>query len=247
MKRPPSATSKTPALIIYLLDVSKSMNEQLDGRPKIDHVSEALKGILGTMVKRSTKGEVISKRYRIAMCAYSEAPHDILGGVISIDELALKGYPQLTAQSSTNAASAFRWARDLLRHELPKTKECPAPLVCHLTDGAHTGEDPAPIAGEIMQMSNDDGNVLIENIYVGPALTAKPLGDARQWPGLFSVDEIVNPHAAHLFEMSSRLPETYAALLAEEGYNMKPGCHMLIPGTNQELIRLAFTMSGVTH
>jgi len=95
-------------------------------------------------------------------------------------------------------------------------------------------------------MSNDDGNVLIENIYVGPDLTAKPLGDAKQWPGLFSVDEIVNPHAAHLFEMSSLLPEPFAALLAEEGYKVKPGSRMLIPGTNQALIQLAFTISGAT-
>ena len=36
------ATSKTPALIIYLLDVSGSMGDEIDGKPKIEIISDAL-------------------------------------------------------------------------------------------------------------------------------------------------------------------------------------------------------------
>ncbi len=68
------ATAKTPALIIYLLDVSGSMDERLDGQPRIDHVNKALNGVLTQMVFRSTKGVVVSPRYRIALIAYSDNP-----------------------------------------------------------------------------------------------------------------------------------------------------------------------------
>jgi hypothetical protein len=240
------ATSKSPALIIYLLDVSGSMGGQLDGASKIDHVNQAIEKVLVRMVARSTKGETVAPRYRVAMCAYASAPQDILGKVLAIDELAKKGRPRLSATSSTDTAAAFMWARDLLRQELPNMKGHPAPMVCHLTDGGFTGADPAPIAREIMQMSNGDGNVLVENIYVGPNLTAQPITDASRWAGLTNVGEVRDPNAARLYAMSSPLPQSYAEVIAEEGYNLQAGVPMLIPGTNKELIELAFAMSGAT-
>ncbi len=44
---------------------------------------------------------------------------------------------------------------------------CPAPLVCRMTDGQYSGHDPEPVAREIMSMRNNDGNVLLQNIYDG--------------------------------------------------------------------------------
>ena len=64
------ATSKTPALIIYLIDVSGSMEENLDGAQKIQHVNNAIEGVLIRMIQRSTKGEVISPRYRLSLVLY---------------------------------------------------------------------------------------------------------------------------------------------------------------------------------
>src|SRR5262245_37851549 len=93
------ATQKTPALIIYLLDVSGSMEQPLDGAPKIAHVNKALQKVLVRMVRRSTKGELVAARYRIAMIAYSTTPLDILPGIKTIDELAKLGAPQLTASN----------------------------------------------------------------------------------------------------------------------------------------------------
>jgi uncharacterized protein YegL len=240
------ATGKTPALIIYLIDISGSMSESLDGMPKIEHVNQAIEKVLVRMVQRSTKGEVISPRYRLAMAAYSDNPIDILGGIQTIDDVAKKGRPKLSATSLTNTHSAFTWARDLLKQELPNLNGQPAPMVCHLTDGQFTGSDPTPIAQEIMQMSNDDGNVLIENIYVGPNLTHQPITDAESWPGLSDVSELNNQYAQQLFHISSPLPGSYADVIQEEGYKLNAGSRMLIPGTNKELIELAFAMSGAT-
>lgn len=245
------ATAKSPALVIYLLDVSKSMNEPFDGTSKISHVNESLNSVLSQMVERSTRGELISKRYHVAMSAYSDTPNDLLGGIMTIDEIAKKGRLELTTLNLTDTAAAFAWARDLLKTELPKRNghdpTHPTPMVCHLTDGYYTGDDPEPIAQEILQMTTDDGNVLIENIYIGPNMTRETIGDPKAWPGIFDVNELSDPYAQKLFNISSPLPEPYADFInVEAGYNLKPNCKMLIPGNNKELIELAFAMSGLT-
>lgn len=240
------ATGDTPALIVYLIDISASMNQPLEGRSKIDWVNEAIERILITMVKRSTKGAIISPRYRVAMAAYSEEVYDILGGILPINEVVKLGHPTLSTDSATDTKLAFEWARDLLEAELPKLDDCPAPMVCHLTDGAYTHGDPAPIAHQIMQMENPDGNVLVENIYVGADLTYSPINDVEEWTGILEANELKNPHAQNLFRLSSNLPNGYANVLAEEGYSLSAGSRMIIPGSNSDLIELAFAMSQAT-
>ena len=81
------ATSKTPALIIYLLDVSASMSQPLGDRRRIDVVGDALQAALRTMVFRSTKGSRLSPRYRIAMIAYSDHVYDLLDGIKAVDQV----------------------------------------------------------------------------------------------------------------------------------------------------------------
>jgi Mg-chelatase subunit ChlD len=240
------ATRVSPALVIYLIDISASMRDKLNGLPKIEHVNQAIGKVLRRMVQRSTKGEIISPRYRLAMVAYSDQPLDILGGVQTIDQVVQRGKPRLSADATTDTAAAFIVARDLLGQELPNLQGHPAPMVCHLTDGQFTGSDPEPIAQEIMRMSNDDGNVLVENIYIGPELTTQPISDIETWPGVLDVSELKNQYAQKLFDMSSPLPDSYASVINEEGYALRPGSRMLIPGTNYDLIELAFVMSGAT-
>ena len=166
------ATRNTPALIIYLLDISGSMGERFESGVKIDYVNRAIAGALQRMIQRSTRGELISPRYRIAMAAYSDSVFDMMPGIEPIDQVASRGTPRLSPTNSTNTYAAFEWARELLRRELPNLRGKPAPMVCHLTDGEYTTGtgDPEPLAAEIMQMGNDDGNVLLENIFVGPDL-----------------------------------------------------------------------------
>jgi len=244
------ATSKTPALIIYLLDCSASMGEDLDGEPKIEHVNRALQKVLAKMVQRSTKGEIVSPRYRVAMIAYSDATYDLLSGVKAIDEVVQKGTPTLSTMSMTNTEAAFTEARRILQQELPQLQggdlAHPAPLVCHMTDGEFTGGDPEPVVQDIMQMSVDDGPVLVENIYLGTELTTQPIQSSSQWRGVNDPSQLSDPYVQSLFRMSSELPASYAAVLQEFGYGVEAGARMLIPGTNRDLVELAFTMSGAT-
>ncbi|GEM_PF-7037618 len=90
------ATSKTPALVIYLIDISASMTLPLGKRRRVDVVTNALRETLKQMVFRSTRGALLSPRYRVAMYAYSDKVYDLLPGVQKIDAVAHLGVPELS-------------------------------------------------------------------------------------------------------------------------------------------------------
>ena len=240
------ATSTTPVLIIYLLDISGSMSQSLGDRKRIEIVSDALQEIALEMVARSTKGELVSPRYKLAIFAYESTVHDILGGVKTIDQFVRDGVPEFAPRGGSNTAAAFLAAEQLLLQELPYMQNSPAPLVCHMTDGEYQGDDPTPIAQRIMGMSTPDGNVLVENIFISDRILNKPIGDADKWPGLLDESELANDYARTLLRMSSPLPDSYLNEMQEFGYQLQTGAPMLFPGQSRDLIRMAFTMSGAT-
>jgi hypothetical protein len=241
------ATSKTPALIIYLLDVSGSMGEDLGGKPKIEVISDALHQVAVRMVQRSTKGTTVAPRYKVAMYAYSSQVTDLLGGIKTVAELAQMGVPRLQPMDATDTAAAFREAERLLQAQLGNLQDCPTPLVCHMTDGEYnSGGDPEPIARRIMQMAVPDGNILIENIFVTDKALTQAISDPKNWQGVTDEMPLASPYAETLMRMSSQLPTTYASVMAEMGYRLSPGARMLFPGNTPEIVELGFSMSGAT-
>lgn len=241
------ATSKTPALIIYLLDVSGSMGEPLGGKTKIEVISEALHQVAVRMVQRSTKGTTVAPRYRIAMYAYSSQVTDLLGGIKTVAELAQMGVPRLQPMDATDTAAAFREAERLLAAELGNLQDSPAPLVCHMTDGEYnSGGDPEPIARRIMNMQVPDGNVLIENIFVTDKALSSAMADPKGWEGVTDETPLASPYAETLYRMSSAIPPTYRSVMAEMGYALSPGAHMFFPGNEPAIVELGFAMSGAT-
>jgi uncharacterized protein YegL len=240
------ATSRTPMLIIYLLDMSLSMNQPLGSKRRIEVITEALESAINSMVGRATKGSIISPRYRIAMLAYSTHVYDLLDGIKPINELARMDIPELKPRATTETAKAFEQARKILRKELPNLQACPVPLVCHLTDGENTGDDPEPIVRDIMQMAVPDGNVLVENIFISDELLPQPLEDIHHWPGVTPKTRFKNAFAQKLKALSSPLPGSYRKMMLEMGYAMSSDALMMIPGTASELVGLGFQMSTWT-
>jgi len=240
------ATSRTPALVIYLLDVSASMNKPLGSKRRIDIVMEALGAALKQMVFRSTKGGRLAPRYRVALLAYSDGVWDLLDGIKTVDHVARLGVPELSPMHTTETAKAFAQAEKLLQAELPNLQDCPAPLICHMTDGEYTGSDPAPIARRIMQMAVPDGHVLIENIFISDKLLPEAITDLTRWPGILPDTKLENEYMNKLRAMSSPLPQSYRAVMLENNYHLSPKALMLLPGTSPELVAMGFQMSAAT-
>ena len=240
------ATSRTPALIIYLLDMSDSMHKKMGNKRRIDVVMDSLSAVVKQMVFRATKGRKISPRYRIAIYAYNNKVYDVLGGVKSIDVVAQKGLPTLTPSRTTETAKAFQKAMDLLKREILLMDKCPAPLICHMTDGEYTGADPSPIVSDIMRMKVPDGNVLVENIFISDKVLPTPIEDIHKWTGIDANTPLGSSYAKKLREISSAIPYTYSQIMREWGYNLAPNAKMLFPGTRSEMVALGFQMSAAT-
>ena len=240
------ATSKTPALIVYLLDVSGSMTEKLGDKRRIDLVMGSLGTMLRQMVFRSTKGSRVSARYRIAMYAYSDHVYDLLNGIKGVDQVAQLGVPELTPMRSTDTAGGFAQVEKLLSQELSGLSQCPAPLVCHMTDGEYTGADPEPIVHRIMSMSIPDGNVLVENIFISDNILSDKINDPCQWSGVLSNTKLRSDYARKLRALSSPLPDGYRVMMRESGYNIAESAAMMIPGMTPALVEMGFVMSMST-
>jgi uncharacterized protein YegL len=240
------ATKKTPALIVYLLDMSLSMGEWIYGRPKIDLITDTLMSVVREMVRRSTKGTTPSPRYRVAIYAYNDTVRDLLNGPRPITELLTIGVPQMKPGGQTDTAAAFRRAEQLLIDERANLRNCPAPLVCHLTDGQYNTEDPRPIVERIRQMTFPDGAVLVENIFFDADALDPPVTDPYRWNGVTSASQLATTTAKQLFEMSSAVPDSYLQLFSDRGYSLKPGARLIFPGDTPEMVEAAFTMSGMT-
>jgi hypothetical protein len=241
------ATRLTPALVIYLIDLSASMSQALGGHTRIDVVKDALRATLRQMVFRSTRGRIVAPRYRIRVLGYSSQVYDLLGGVRAVDELASQSFdPDLIPLGATDTAMAFAEAERLLLQDLPGLQECPAPIVCHLTDGEYTGDDPEPIAQRIKQLRVADGNVVVENIFVSDGFLTDPLVNPSAWSGVTARTSLLTDYARKLRRMSSPLPESYRRALADVGFQLANDSVMLLPGTTPELVRMAFQISGMT-
>ena len=240
------ATRVTPALIIYLLDLSASMSAPMGGRRRIDIVADALKAAIQQMIFRSTKGSVVSPRYHIALYAYSQDVFDVFDGITPIDKVARLGLPELSTMKSTETDKGFAQVEKLLQAQLGNYQSCPAPLVCHMTDGEYTGKDPQPIAERVMGMAVPDGNVLVENIFISDNILPKPVDDPMQWPGILADTELRTEYGLKLRAISSPLPPSYRVTMVEMGYQIEPGALMLLPGANPELVKMGFQMSTTT-
>ena len=156
-----SADSAYPVLIIYLLDISISMDgKDIGGERRIDVVRTAFLDVLTTMLKRSIKGpKTIASRYRLAVFAYNDEVYDVLQGVRSIKEVNAQALQdrdkafKFIPSGNTGTKKAFQAALKVLRKEIPDLQENPSPLVCHMTDAEYNvGGDPSSVVQDIKAM-----------------------------------------------------------------------------------------------
>ncbi|GER89478.1 hypothetical protein KDW_36400 [Dictyobacter vulcani] len=175
------ATSLTPALIIYLIDASHSMNDLCGPMTKIDLVNRALRDVIKDMVRRSMRDGVVQRRYKVAILAYSSEVVDVLGGIRDLPDLVREGTPILSAGGETDTTAGFAAVETLLQENIARFQSYPAPLVCHLTDALFTESDPSSLIKRIQTMTVNDGPVLIENVYVADKMLRASVSDWHTW------------------------------------------------------------------
>ncbi|HLZ81854.1 MAG TPA: hypothetical protein VKP04_09490 [Ktedonobacteraceae bacterium] len=240
-------TTFTPALVVYLIDASHSMNDPFDDTTKLAVVNKALKEALKDMVRRSIREGIVQPRYKIAIFAYSTKVVDVLAGIRDLPELVKRGTPVISAGGETDTAAGFAAVEMLLQKHLEEFQTCPAPLVCHLTDALITASDPTPVVRRIQSMTVRDGPVLVENVYVADNMLRTPVYDWYQWGGVVKPGQLTNTYAKLLFRLSSPLPETYRQNINDYGYRLQQGAALFFPGAHLDLVRLAFAVSTATQ
>lgn len=90
------------------------------------------------------------------------------------------------------------------------------PTVLNITDGESTDGDPTIPATELASITTSDGNVLVFNCHISGTSGRGPLVPA-------SADNLTNPLAINLFEISSELPTKHRELAQSEGVDAPPG------------------------
>jgi hypothetical protein len=242
------ATSDTPALIVYLLDSSGSMQQRLGAGTRQEVVTHALQQSLQQMVFRSTKGMRVSPRYRVAIFAYNEKVYDLLDGVRTIDDVLTRRIDGIQPSGRTNTAQAFERAEALLLAEIPTLLDAPAPLVCHMTDGEYNdGPDPFAAVSRVKNLEVPDGHVLVENVFMSDQVLTTPIDAVDTWPGVSMATPLRTDYARRMRDFSSALPQSYRdVLVSEHEYVLAADSVMMFPGTSPELIELAFQVSAST-
>jgi hypothetical protein len=241
------ATSLKPALVIYLIDASYSMNDLCGTTTKINMVNKALRDAVKDMVRRSMRDGMVQRRYKLAIFAYNTQVVDVLDGICDLPDLVKHGVPVISADGETDTAVGFTEVETLLKANLAKLQASPAPLICHLTDALITANTPVPVVRRIQSMTVNDGPVLVENVYVADNMLRSPVQDWHQWQGVLKPKQLTDGYARFLFQLSSPLPETYRQNMNNYGYNLQKGTALFFPGTQTELMRLAFAISTATQ
>jgi hypothetical protein len=96
-------------------------------------------------------------------------------------------------------------------------------------------------------MAVNDGPVLVENVYMADKMLHSPVVNWSEWPGLLKPKQLSSKYARFLFRLSSPLPDSYRQNINNYGYHLQKGAALFFPGTQTELVRLAFAISTATQ
>lgn len=145
---------------------------------------------------------------------------DGTGGIITIDVENPVWIEPTDIQGVTNMKGAFEQARSLVKKWMQDYPDNPAPVIINISDGApyYEGKDEdlcmsetVGVAREIMNLSCNDGNVLIFNAHI-----AKSGGQVICPSNRASLNK---EEAQFLFDITSVIPNSYRAV-AEAKFDM---------------------------
>ena len=140
---------------------------------------------------------------------------DALGEVQEM-EVERRVWVEPRAMYGTPMCAALMKAHELASEWVSQHPDCFPPVVINFSDGEATDGDPREYGKKLMEISTNDGNLLLFNCHLSPV-------DAGQilFPNsseLLPVSE--DPFSEILFDMSSPFPETF---LDRSGGHLMPG------------------------
>lgn len=137
---------------------------------------------------------------------------DGAGGICEVDVKQPIWVEPITQDGATNMLGAFGLAKELVEKWITDNPDGPAPVIINISDGVpyYDGKDPricmketVEMAKEIMEMSNEDGNVLIFNAQIDKSSGTVVCPSNR--------DKVTQEEAQFLFDITSEIPESYKA------------------------------------
>ena len=223
-------SSATPGYLIFLIDQSASMQKSFEyGKTRAEATADAINNIIRELILTNTSGDKIKNRIFITLIGYdgglnSNSVEEIRSDYLSEFDEAPLGYDadeepyfiEPIAKGVTPMADAFSIAKELIEEWRTKKPQAPAPIIMNISDGnPYTEEsrddvrETIEVAQQIMNISTNDGNPLIFNIYIG---------EGGSTPIEFAQDESQlqgDEQGTFLFKISSIVPD----VLQEIGRN----------------------------
>lgn len=148
---------------------------------------------------------------------------DGAGGIIEVDTKMPIWIEPISQDGTTNMMGAFRMAQQLVEKWMQDKPHNPAPVIINISDGIpYDGRsikecmtETIHVAQEIMNMSNEDGNVLIFNAEIG---------DSQQkiiFPNNRDDVKSAGDGSEFLFDITSEIPEGYKDAAAKNDLAVK--------------------------
>ena len=150
---------------------------------------------------------------------------DGAGGIVEVQVKQPVWVEPINTDGATNMYGALKLAKDLAEKWISDNKNYPAPVIINISDGVpyYDGKDPRDcmqetitLANEIMNLSNDDGNVLIFNAQID-----NKGNQGEVFPNDRS--KLSKEDAQFLFDITSEVPESYKAAAAKNELPVESG------------------------
>ncbi len=254
--------SANPGCFIVMIDQSQYMSDSygINGEEKKDLAAEAVNRLLNEIIEASYDGEGIIDRAFVGVIGYGKKNPSVelilgdmisnifdnpkrvetvtkkisdgAGGLVEIEE----DYPvwiEPVAEMDAPMDDAFKRASQLSQHWCNMHPDSFPPLVINITSGKTNNELNARVeAGKLMQISNNDGNVLLFNAQISDGLKKAILFPSNK-------NSFNDSSSDFLFDISSQLPDV---LMQEAKYfheRVETGARGMLYNTNAEnFIRL---------
>jgi hypothetical protein len=225
-----TATRATPGNVVYVFDVSWSMQRPLAGRRRIDWAIDCFRAHLDRLRRLSRRSGVVEDRYRIAALAYSDSVFDLLGGLQPLSVVP-ETPPVVELHTATRTAAAFEYAAEIVA---PSSPSSPIPLVLHFTDGSPT--DGADTLARARDLTSGETATLV-HVCCADLPEWMAVTRARDWHGVTRDPRNALPHLRRLAETASPLADPYRQLLRNEGFTLVPDAVMVFPVRFSEMVQ----------